>query len=427
MDKKYLLIGLLIGAGLTAGAQDTVRMTLDSCLNYAYEHNLTVRTARLSKESAENAYRSAKWNFAPMLNASAGENLSIYSGGTSLNGNAGVNASMTLFSGLSNLRTLQQSKMSVEQSDLKVQQSENNIASQIIQAYLTIVMNKERLEYQEKVLTTSDEQRTEGKLKYEVGRMLESDYQLLEANYMSALSNIENTRLTIENNRMALRSLLCMKEGEVVDAEPTGEASAEVVLPTLRAVMEAAYENLPDLKIGKMNVDIAKYNVKIAKSAFSPTLGLSAGANYYGGGSQQLDETSGTIVNGGNISGSVGLNLNIPILRGNSITQVKQSKIQLRQAQMELDQTELDLRKTIEGQYLTTKQALNQYKASEMLKGAYEANYNVYVLKYGEGAVTTVDMLQQQDKFLSALNDYLQNKYTFILDQKVLDIYMGKK
>lgn len=419
-----VILAALLAVGGVCQAQDTVRMSLDDCLRYAYDHNLTVQTAQLNRESAEASVSNAKWNFAPSMSASAGENMNIQGGGTSFNTSAGVNANMTLFSGLANLRTLQQSKLSLKQSELKVKQSQNNIAGQIIQAYMTILMNQERLTYQRDVLKTSEEQMNEGEVKYNVGKLLESDYMLLQANYQSALGNIENTRLTIENNRLELRNLLCLENGQTVGVTEVGD-NENMQLLSMEEVIRAAESNMPDLEISQMNVDLAKYNVKIAKSAYSPTLGLNGGANYYLGGTQ-LDQTSGTMVSGGNFSGTVGLNLNIPLLRGNSITQVKQSKINLRQAELQHDQTAQELRKTIEAQYIATAQAKNQYRSSQLLKEAYQSNYNVYRLKYENGAVTTVDLLTQQDRFLSALNDYLQNKYTYLMDLKVLDIYMGK-
>lgn len=421
---KILTATLFTAFSMGACAQDTVRMTLDSCLRYAYSHNLTVQQAQLNKESAEASVSNAKWNFAPSMSASAGENMNIQGGGTSFNTSAGVNANMTLFSGLANLRTLQQSKLSLKQSELKVKQSQNSIAGQIIQAYMTILMNEERLSYQQEVLKTSEEQMNEGEVKYNVGKLLESDYLLLQANYQSALGSIEITRLTIDNNRLELRNLLCLEKGQTVGVSDIEEGESMQLL-SMDEVIRAAESHMPDLEISQMNVDLAKYNVKIAKSSYSPTLGLNGGANYYLGGAQ-LDQTSGTMVNGGNFSGTVGLNLNIPILRGNTITQVKQSKINLRQAEIQNQQTAQELRKTIESQYIATAQAGNQYRTSQKMKEAYQANYNVYKLKYENGAVTTVDMLTQQDRFLSSLNDYLQNKYTYLMDLKVLDVYMGK-
>lgn len=423
MKKSLLTITLALLTAFPAFAQDTLRLSLADCVDYATSHNLTLQAAALSRESAAVSTSSAKWNFAPMISANAGENLNIQSGGTSLSSNAGVNANMTLFSGLANLRTLQQSRLSEKQSGLKEQQSRNSVEVQIVQTYLTMVMNKERLGYQEDVLKTTEAQRDEGRMKYEVGRLLESDYLLLNANYESALANIENTKLTIENNRVELRNLLNYDGNSVLDVESAENMQLRTDLAPLDDVVRQAMESMPDMKISDLDVEIAKKNVSISRSSFSPTLGLNAGANYYGGSSQMLDQTSGTIVGGGNFSGSVGLNLSIPLLRGNSITQVKQSKINLRQAELQRQQTSVELRKTIESQYITTKQAQNQYASSQLLKDAYQANYNVYVLKYNEGAVTTVDMLQQQDRYLSSVNDYLQNKYTYLLDRQILDIY----
>ena len=127
----------------TLSAQDTVRMTLDSCLRYAYSHNLTVRTAALNQESSEAALTGAKLRFLPSVNASASQGWGWDSGtGTSSNTQYGINGSLTLFSGLSNLRNLQQNRISAEQSELKVQQTENSIGVQIVQAYLTVLMNE---------------------------------------------------------------------------------------------------------------------------------------------------------------------------------------------------------------------------------------------------------------------------------------------
>ena len=49
-----------------------------------------------------------------------------------------------------------------------------------------------------------------------------------------------------------------------------------------------------------------------------------------------------------------------------------------------------------------------------------------YQAKYEAGTVSASELLQQQERYLSALNDYVQNKYTYIISEKVLRIYLGK-
>jgi outer membrane protein len=408
----------------TLSAQDTVRMTLDSCLRYAYSHNLTVRTAALNQESSEAALTGAKLRFLPSVNASASQGWGWDSGtGTSSNTQYGINGSLTLFSGLSNLRNLQQNRISAEQSELKVQQTENSIGVQIVQAYLTVLMNEEKLSYQEEVLETSRQQKLEGEVKYQVGRILESDYLLLEASLTSAESEIENTRLTIENNRSNLNTLLCMDDRTAIAVVPSDDTlrAAERILPEHDSVMAQARRNMPDWQISEMNVELARYNVKQAESAYLPTMSLNAG--YGGGWMPAITTGNSTFSNNSTLS----LGLSVPLLnRGSSRTQLKQSKIALQQAELQHQQTLMDLTDQLDDLYLNTQQALNRYRAAEALAMAYKASYDVYVIKYGEGAVTTVEMLQQQERYLSALNDYLQSKYNYILAEKQLDIYTGK-
>ena len=426
MNKKLtLLIGLMMT--LSTMAQDTVWMSLDSCLSYAYQHNFSIQSSQLSQQSAAVSYEGAKWRFVPSVNASASQSLSLSNGNSNLDGNYGVNANMTLFNGLNNLNNLRSTRLSQEQSELKIQQSLNDIGSQVVTAYLTIMMNQERLGYLQEVLNTAEQQKLEGELKYSVGKMIESDYQLLVANCISAQSNIIDTRLTLQNNQLALRSLLCMKENIVIGVLPEfSKTPPEELIPTLDSALAHSLRNLPDLRISEKEVEIAQLNVKMAQANFMPTLGLNAGANYYDGNSGQVSD-NGTLVTMGGINSSISLNLSIPILnRGTNRTQYKQSRIQLQQTQLQHNQTLLDLQKKVEGQYLNVQQSLNKYHSSQAVESAYKSSYDIYVIKYSEGAVTTVEMLQQQDKYLNANTEYLQNKYNYLLEQKILDIYMGR-
>lgn len=73
MMKYRTLIAVLLLVTDAVAAQDTVRMTLDSCLRYAYSHNLQVRAATLNRESADVTLTGAKMRFLPSISASASE------------------------------------------------------------------------------------------------------------------------------------------------------------------------------------------------------------------------------------------------------------------------------------------------------------------------------------------------------------------
>lgn len=399
-------------------------MTLDSCLRYAYEHNLTVRTAVLGHESAEVNLRGAKLRFLPTISASASQGWDWSSaGGSGSNTQYGINGSLPLFNGLANLRNLQHSKVSSQQSKMRVRQAENSIGVQIVNAYLTIMMNNERLAFQQEVLETSHQQQLEGELKYNVGRILESDYMLLAANYTSAQSDIDNTCITISDNISTLNDLLYNTGDTLITIMPMDDTlrAASRTIPDFDSVMAQAMRTMPDWQISEMGVKLAEINVDMARSAFIPSVSLNAG--YGGGWLPAITEPSSSFSDNSHMT----LGVNIPILNsGSSYTQLKQSKIALQEAELQHQQDLIDIASMIEDVYIALRQALNRFRASEALMEAYKASYDIYVIKYAEGAVTTVELLQQQDRYLSALNDYLQSKYSYILAEKQLDIFTGK-
>ena len=425
--KQVITIITLLIVSLAAAAQDTVSMTLDSCLRYAFGNNLQVLTARLNRESAEVNLSGARERFLPSVSASANQTLMTTSD-AGRGGQASINGSLMLFDGLSSIHNLKQSRMSADQSELKVRQTQQSVSVQIVQAYLTILMNEEKLAYQQEVLETSRQQQLEGEVKYQVGRILESDYLLLQANYTSAQSEIDNTRLTIENDRYLLNKLLNIGNDTVIAVVPSTDTAtaASHSVPPRDSVLAQARRTMPEWRISEMDVELARLNLKLAGSSFMPSLSLNAG---YGGQwlpADVVEATPGTSTFSDN--GTLTLGLNIPIFdRGSSSTQYKQSKISLQQAELQHRQTLVELEDQLDELHITTCQALNRYRSTEALSEAYRASYEVYVLKYGEGAVTTVEMLQQQDRYLSALNDYLQSKYSYILAEKQLDIYTGKE
>lgn len=416
-----------------AKAQDTVRLTLDSCLRYAYKHNLSMLSAGLGEERAEATLEGARMNFFPSLNASASAGVA-WSDGRTRSGNYGLNASLPIFDGLNNVRTLQHARASREQSELQSRQTRNNVGAQIISAYLTVVMNEEKLAYQEEVLETSRQQTVEGEVKYKVGKILESDYNLLEANYLSALTEVENTRITIEDNRSALTKLMGLANMD--DDDPTymwrkprvvytvekyqPSMAVDELLPPSDTVLARSMRHMPDWRLNDIDVELARINVELARSAMLPSFSLNAGL-----GGQFLPDNPGDDSFAGNASLSLGLS--IPIFdRGSTITSFKKSKINLREAKLTRAQKLIELRAEVEELYREVQRSLNRFRSSEALANAYHSSYEIYAIKYNEGAVTTVEMLQQQEKYLSALNDWLQQKYTYIISRKQMDINMGE-
>ena len=430
-NKTLPLILLFLFCELSAFSQSPQGMTLPECIQYAERNNPTLLSAGLDVDVAEIRLKQTRLQMAPVVTANAGQNFG-YSHGSeqfSINGNYSVNAGIEIFNGLNTYNSIRQSQLQLTQAQLQAAQQKDQVTIQIIRSYLTILMNQEMLEYQRNVLLSSRQQVTEGEQKYRVGQILESDYLMLQAQYQADSTSMENTIIAINNEYVTLRNYMNMNRSQPLSVvlPDSARLAASMTVPEFDEVLRRAFDYLPDVKMSRNAVEIAEYDVKLAKSAYYPSLSASAGVGTgynaaYGNGNNGL--VSGLYKG---LSESIGLSLSIPIYKQSSVrNNVKIKNIQVQQAELALKTTKEQIVKEIETYYLDLKKAHNNFQLSELQKSAYYANYMAYNQRFQYGAITTVDLLQQQTNYLNILNNYMQNKYNYLMQLKVLDVYTGQ-
>jgi outer membrane protein len=419
----------LLGFALLSFAQEQPNhFSLEDCLKYAEEHNYTIQNAKLDQSVSEINYKQAKLQMSPNVSASASQGFSYshnsVNGGADWTGNYGLSAGITLFNGLNTFNTIKQRKLDITQSSLALEQQKNQLNIQIVQAFLNILMNEELSVYQKEVINKSREQMQQGYQRYKAGQILESDYLLLEAQYVSDSANYQNTLLNLNNNYITLKALLAMNPSSVIEiVKPdTAAMMRNLTIPSLQEVIDKAFNYLPELKYSENRIESANYDVKIAKSSYYPSLNLNAGVStgYVAGNGafgKQLGDRLGE---------NVGLSLNIPIYNQNRArANVKLAKIGVQQAENDLQAKQITVLQDLEKYYLSVNEAENDYRVAAIREKAYAANFAAYNMKFMYGTITAADLLTQQNNYLSALNTYMQNKYSFVLQRKILDIVMG--
>ena len=132
--KKYIILAFTFLAFSAHGQEpsDSIHKiwTLQDCIAYAIENNITVKDAALSKSSADVDYERAKFSRLPNLYGNANQSLS---NGNSIDPitsdyvseqihatNLGVNSSVTLFQGFQINNQIKQSKLLVAQNSFFV-------------------------------------------------------------------------------------------------------------------------------------------------------------------------------------------------------------------------------------------------------------------------------------------------------------------
>jgi len=402
------------------------QFSLEDCLRFAFANSYERKNMELNTASQQITYEQSKQQRLPSVSASASENFSNSKSGSSLSGNVGIGASMSVYQGGTINKTIEQNRLYMERSDIQLQQYDKQLSVQILQAFLTVLGNEELLHYQEVILNSSRAQMLQGQAKYQAGAILESDMLLLEAQYYSDSSNVVETRISRDNSIMSLKVLLSMDpldELQIIrpDTESLDEMAAS--LPTETEAIEMALEAYPNLRLSEYDILLAENNISLAKSGFLPTVNASVNL---GTGHLDFDDLGQQF--GDRFNQSAGISINIPIFsRGQNKANIKRNKIALEQAHLDYEQAQLTVRQTVSLSYRNVVSAYNSYKASELKENAYSKSYAAYETQFQYGKITTVELLQQQNNYLNVLNTYIQNKYSLVLQRKVLDVYMGKE
>lgn len=428
---KKILLCLFIGVCfvLTAIAQPTtgevLRISLEDCIEFAFKNNYNRQSVALNESARLEIYQQSKIERLPNLNASIGETYSHSNNtGSDWSGNYSLNTGVTIYQGGYINNTIEKNRLYAEQSTYRTSQYENDMTIQLLQAFLTALGNEELLRYQNAVLNASEEQVRQGKVRFKAGEILESDYLLLESQYANDLNNILETTISRDNSLNILKNLMSLDLSQAIEIKYPDDSVLETmgIIPSEAEVVSRSTETLPDLRISDYNVEVAEAGVRISRSAYNPTLSLNAGIN--SGHINDLSQYGSQLSD--RFNEQIGLTLSIPIFNLNRTkSSVAQSRIALQQAELEREQTKLDVWQTLIQEYRSVVLAESKYRSSEIRQNAYLASFEAYRMKFEQGSITAVELLQQQNNYISVMNDYIQSKYSFMLKRKVLDVYMG--
>lgn len=424
---KYLsFIILMLSAFVLRGQNDSLSVvfTLNDCLDYAFSNSYERKQLELTNRSNILSYEQSKQERLPNVSASISENFSNDNTASTFSGNVGINTGMTLYQGGYINATIEQQRLTSEQSSIELNKYDDNLSIQILQAFLTIIGNQELLKYQQSILNSSREAMKQGQKKFEVGSIIESDYLLLKAQFSTDTNNVVDTRIEIDKNLLNLKLLLSMDP--MTDLQLISPDTSMIYymtdFPSLEESVEQALAYSPSIKISSYDVEIAKKSLRITKANYYPSVNLNAGistghSGYDNLGTQFSDR----------LTEQVGISLNIPIYsRGSTKLRVKQNEIAVEQKALAYEQELFSLRQNVAREYHNMISSYNKYNVSKQTKDAYYKSFEAYNVQFQFGSITAVELLQQQNSYLKALNDYIQNKYTLILQRKILDIYMGK-
>lgn len=430
-----LSFSLLLIAPAAFGQSATEGWTLRNCIDYALQNNIQVKKMQVGVNVSEAGYVQSKAARFPSLNAGASESfthqnaLQAASGGeeSSLSGNYSLRSDMTLYNGLKLTNSIAQQELFVKSAALAVAESQNNIELAVAAAYLQVLYARESVNNAVNRLSVSKAQADQAKIQYDAGYIAESNYAQVQAQYSSDTYTLVTARNNLNQQLLSLKQLLELDINQELKLF-FPELSDSIVLkpiPSEQDVYNSALGFMPEIENGKLSVNSAEYNIKIAKAGYSPSLSLSASAST----GYNNKVSSGFVTQmGDNFYQNVGLSLSIPIFNNRQVkTSVSRAMLGLETARLDDAATRKDLLSRVESAYLNTVSAQSRFlAATEQLKSTNKS-YSLVEDQFNLGMKNTVDLLTEKIKYQAAQEEFLQAKYSAILNYKLLDFYQQKK
>ena len=439
MKRLIIILSILISQVTSAqetGSESSEIWTLEDCLQYALENNITIKDAALNYKQAAVDYSKAKSSRLPNLFGTASE---TFSNGSSIDPitsdfvtdqiystNVGLNSTMTLFQGNQINNQIAQNELLLNQSVFLEEETKNNIILSILENYLQILYAKEAVTIAENNVAASEKEVERAKARLDAGTIALSDYTEAQSQTATNKYAVITAKNTYQQYIIALKQLLELDPIQEIEIETLDTDISYTMLELDKmAIYNKALGILPEINASKIGVEVTEKGLDIAKGAYLPTLSL---VSSLGSGYTSVNDNNFSDQFDVNFNQRVGLSLNIPIFNRNQTkAAVESAQINIEKAQINQQQTEKTVYKKVETAYQNAISAQEQLVAAEASQIAAEQSYNLAQKKYELGALSTTDLVISQNTYTNAQQNYLQAKYLSVLYHQLLQFYQGNE
>ena len=454
--KKSLGLILFLVFMLPLSLQAQKKWSLEDCIRYAWENNLTIKQQELGVEQSENIHFQSKMDFTPSLSARVSENvnwgqsvdlstLTILNHVRSSNTGVGIYADMDLFTGFQKLNTVKQERSKVNVAIQEVQKLRNDISIEITRSYLNVLLTGEIRDAAVLSRESVAEQCSRTR------KLVDAGSQPLSA-LLEVESQLASEELQVVDAQNNLRTyLLTLKQ--LLDLPM--EESFEIITPAIGdpgemepvSIEDLYYKSLdlPQIKKTEHTKEQRQYELAIAQGGRYPRLSLSFGySSFYSDANRKKDDdtdetSSGTVGDlfGGssasfweqmknNNNPSIGLSLTIPIFSKWQVnTNVKNARLGLDMAELEIKNARQVLLKEVQQAANDATSTYLRTQAAQRNVAAMEESFRYMQQKFDIGMLNGTDYIVSKTNLFKAQSSYIQAKYEHVFKLKILDFYKG--
>ena len=432
--KRTILIACVMATGYGIQAQEA--WSLQKCIEYAIEHNLSIKQQEASRNQSEVELNTAQWSRLPNLNGNVGQSFNFgralqadntYGNRNTASTNFSLGTNIPLFTGLQIPNSIALAKLNLKAATEDLKKAKEDISIQVASYYLQALFNEELSKVAQNQVKLSQEQLDRKVAFFKNGKA--SEAEVYEAK--SRLAQDEMSAVQADNNyRLALLDLsqlleLPTPEGFTIAEPPTVEVNVQLSLPD--EVYSQAMTNKPSIKAAQYRLEGAEKSIRIAQSGYYPQLSFGAGlsTNYYN--MSGIETASFSSQWHQNFNKYLQFSLSIPLFnRFATRNRVKSARIQKNALQWRLEESKKTLYKEIQQAYYNALAAEAKYRSSQSASEASEASFKLMSEKYANGKATATEYNEVRTLWMKALSDHIQARYDYLFRSKILDFYKGE-
>ena len=439
--KRLILCGIALVSCMMLGAQG---WTLDECIKYAMQNNITIRKNRVAEETGVATLKQNQSALWPSVSFSTSHNMTYrpMEGGTarseggevvvannkvSYNGSYGINMNWTVWNGGVNYKTVEQQKLQNEINKLATETSELTIQEQIVQLYVQIMYTREAVKVNEELVKVAEAQYNRGVQMQKQGQMARADVIQLEAQLQDAKYDIINSQTQVDNYKRQLKSLLQLDINtnfDVTGEIPSDEKPLEMI-PAAGEVYARALTTRPEIESAQKGIANAELQYDIAKRGYYPTISVNASVS-------DAHNSNSSFSYGeqfkNNLGMGAGVSVSVPIWDARKTRTAKEKALLSKQtAELELENKKNALSSTIEAHWLNANNGQQKFIAADTKGKSQKESYILTNQQFQNGLKNVVDVLQSRSLVLQAAQDKLQSKYMTLMNMQLLKFYMGEK
>ena len=439
---KVKITGLLLIFSVVIGMAQQKKWTLEECVYYAVENNLTIEQYELDLENAVIDESDALGALLPNLNgsmsASANTGLVLDPTTNSLvnatifSASGGVTSSVTLFDGLRNYRRIERAKLRGVSNQYRLDDIKDDIRLNVANAYLQVLSNKESLKVFKAQYAVTEQDLKRTKELVDSGVVPRGDLLELEATAANQEQQIVNSESLILISKINLAQLLQITDYENFDIaeEEFDIPPSDILDNSAKTIFDKALTFRNDIKFALSGVELAQKDLEISKGARYPTLGA-----FFNYNTRYSDRNTNPFTGEAvpfkdqlyiNDGISYGAQLNIPIFNGWSVrNNIKRSQINVDIAQIEYERTKLQLETNVNQAYVDVTSFYKAYEAAQKTLEARRLAYQYSKERFDVGLMNSFDFSQAQSRVDNAAAELIRTKYDYIFRLKILEFYFG--